>query len=80
MLGASALKILKFIVKGGVLAGAEIGYLIIGMIVAFAVSMLAIKFLMNFVKKHSFASFGWYRIALGGVVIVTLVILPLIFR
>lgn len=79
MLGASALKILKFIVKGGVLAGAEIGYLIIGMIVAFAVSMLAIKFLMSFVKKHSFASFGWYRIALGAVVIVTLVILPLIF-
>lgn len=78
MLGASALKILKFILGGNALLGAEISYLLIGCAVAFAVSMLAIRFLMNFVKKHSFKAFGWYRIALGAVVIATLV-LPTFF-
>lgn len=78
MLGASALKILKFILGGNALLGAEIAYLLIGCAVAFAVSMLAIRFLMNFVKKHSFKAFGWYRIALGAVVIATLV-LPTFF-
>lgn len=78
MLGASALKILKFILGGNALLGAEIAYLLIGCAVAFAVSMLAIRFLMNFVKKHSFKAFGWYRIALGAGVIATLV-LPTFF-
>lgn len=78
MLGASALKILKFILGGNALLGTEIAYLLIGCAVAFAVSMLAIRFLMNFVKKHSFKAFGWYRIALGAVVIATLV-LPTFF-
>ena len=80
MLGASALKILIFIMDGSKLLDAEIGYLIIGMVVAFAVSLLSIKFLMNFVKKHSFSSFGWYRIGLGAVVLIVLVVLPLIFK
>jgi undecaprenyl-diphosphatase len=44
------------------------------MAVAFVVSMLAIKFLMNFVKKHDFKPFGWYRIILGAIVIATLVL------
>ena len=76
MAGASAIKLLKFLLSGASMSGAEIGYLAIGCIVAFAVSMLAIKFLMNFVKKHDFKVFGWYRIALGAIVIATLVIPP----
>ena len=48
--------------------------LLIGAAVAFAVSLIAIKFLMNFVKKHDFKLFGWYRIALGAVVIGALII------
>jgi len=77
MFGASALKLLKFFLKSGGFSGAELGYLLIGSAVAFAVSLLAIKFLMNFVKKHDFKVFGWYRIALGALVIGTLVIPPL---
>ncbi len=76
MAGASAVKLLKFFMDSGTMSGAEVGYLLIGAIVAFAVSMLAIKFLMNFVKKHDFKVFGWYRIALGAIVIATLVLPP----
>ncbi|GHU80841.1 undecaprenyl-diphosphatase [Clostridia bacterium] len=65
MLGASALKILKF---GFDFTGAELGILITGMLVAFAVSVFAIKFLMGYIKKHDFKAFGYYRIALGAVV------------
>ena len=78
MVGASAIKILKFIFSGTVLAFAELGYLLIGLVVAFAVSLLAIRFLMNFVKKHNFKVFGWYRIVLGALVIATMV-LPSLF-
>ena len=74
MVGTSGYKILKFIMDEGSIAGAEIGYLLIGMAVAFAVSMVAIKFLMNFVKKHDFKVFGAYRILLGVVVISALII------
>ncbi|MBQ8689255.1 MAG: undecaprenyl-diphosphate phosphatase [Clostridia bacterium] len=69
MLGASLLKILKFIVAGFTATGAEIALLAIGMAVSFVVSLVAIKFLMDFVKRHSFAPFGIYRIVLGAVVI-----------
>lgn len=78
MVGASGIKILQFLLDYGMFSGAEIGYLLIGAIVAFAVSMLAIKFLVNFVKKHDFKAFGWYRIALGAVVIGAVVIPALI--
>jgi len=78
MVGTSGYKILKFLMDGYTITNAEIGYLIIGMVVAFAVSMLAIKFLMNFVKKHDFKLFGWYRIALGAVVIGALIIPALV--
>ena len=78
MLGASALKILKFILDYGWFTGVELGYILIAMAVAFAVSLVAVKFLMSFVKKHSFTSFGWYRIALGAVVICALVIPPML--
>ncbi len=71
MVGASLLKFLKF---GLDFAPAELGYLFIGFIVAFAVSMACIKLLMNFVKKHDFSVFGWYRIGLGVVVFAALVI------
>ena len=74
MAGASAIKLLKFFLDAGGFSGAELGYLVIGALVAFIVSMLAIKFLMNFVKKHDFKVFGWYRIALGALVIATLVV------
>ena len=74
MAGASAIKLLKFFMDGGGFIGAELGYLLIGAAVAFAVSLIAIKFLMNFVKKHDFKVFGWYRIILGAIVIAALVI------
>ena len=74
MAGASAIKLLKFFLDGGSLAAAEFGYLLIGSAVAFAVSLVAIKFLMGFVKKHDFKVFGYYRIALGAIVIAALVI------
>ena len=65
MLGASLLKIVKLCAEGVVLTTTEWGVLAVGCISAFAVSLFAIKFLTDFVKKHSFAPFGVYRIALG---------------
>ncbi len=62
MLGASAIKLIKF---GFAFSATELVTLIVGMAVAFAVSLLAIRFLMNYVKKHDFKVFGWYRIVLG---------------
>ena len=62
MFGASLLKILKF---GFSFTGTEMMILIVGMVVAFVVSIIAIKFLMGYIKKHDFKAFGWYRIALG---------------
>ncbi len=66
MLGASLLKMLKF---GFVFTGTELMTLIIGMVVAFIVSVWAIRFLMNYVRNHDFKVFGWYRIILGAIVI-----------
>ena len=74
MFGASALKLVKFFLDGGGFLGAEIWYLLIGALVAFVVSLLAIKLLTSFVKKHDFKVFGWYRIFLGAAVIAYLVI------
>lgn len=62
MFGASLLKLLKY--DGG-FTGEQIGILAVGMVVAFAVSMVVIKFLMDYIKKHDFKVFGWYRIVLG---------------
>ena len=70
MFGASLLKLVKFFLAGNSLFGGEVTALFIGMAVAFAVSLLAIHFLMNFVKKHNFKIFGWYRIALGVAVLI----------
>ena len=66
MFGASLLKIIKF---GLVLTGTEIVILLVGMVTAFVVSMLSIKFLMEYVKKHDFKVFGYYRIVLGVIVL-----------
>ena len=65
MLGASLLKIVKF----GAFTGVQGVFLLLGMLVAFAVSLFAIKFLMGYIKKHSFAAFGVYRIVLGVIVL-----------
>ena len=65
MLGASGLKILKFMVSGVSVSAAEILLLLVGIAVSYIVSLAVIKFLMDFVKKHSFSVFGIYRIILG---------------
>lgn len=66
MLGASGLKLLKFFMETGFGMGAqEIIILLLGMAVAFVVSVIAIKFLMQYIKKHDFTVFGYYRIVLG---------------
>ena len=70
MLGASAIKGLKFLLSGVSATGTEIGVLIVGCIVSFVVSLLVIKGLMEYVRKHSFAVFGVYRIVLGIAVVV----------
>ena len=67
MLGASLLKIAKF---GLGFTPMEAAILAVGMIVAFVVSMFVIKFLMDYIKKHDFKVFGWYRIALGVIVLI----------
>lgn len=65
MFGGSAIKIAKFIKVGGSFTMPEAVYLGLGMFVAFAVSIFALKFLVGYIKKHDFTVFGWYRIALG---------------
>ena len=66
MLGASLLKLVKF---GFAFTGMELAILLIGMFVSFVVSILVIKFLMNYIKKHDFKVFGYYRIILGIIVL-----------
>jgi len=67
MLGASALKLVKF---GFDFTTTELAVLLVGMVTAFVVSILAIKFLIGYIKKHDFSAFGWYRIALGVIVLI----------
>ena len=74
MLGASAIKLLKFLVSGAAFGFGELMILLVGTVVSFIVSMVAIRALMNYVRKHSFSAFGWYRIVLGAVVLVYFVI------
>ena len=70
MLGASAIKGLKFLLSGVAATGTEIGVLIVGCVVSFLVSLLVIRGLMEYVRRHSFSAFGVYRIILGVVVLV----------
>lgn len=69
MLGASVLKIFDFMEKGIALQNNDIIFLVVGTISAFIVSVLAIKFLMGYIKKHNFEVFGYYRIVIGIIVI-----------
>ena len=69
MFGASALKIFKFIKAGQLLSIGQLFLLLVAMGVAFAVSMVAIRFLTSYVKKHDFTLFGKYRIVLGSVLL-----------
>ena len=66
MFGASLLKLVKF---GFHFSGLEIGILVVGMISAFIISVIVIRFLMGYIKKHDFKVFGWYRIVLGIIVL-----------
>lgn len=69
MLGASAIKGLKFFLSGVSATGTEIGVLVVGCVVSFLVSLAVIKGLMEYVRRHSFSAFGVYRIVLGIVVL-----------
>ncbi len=65
MFGASGIKLLKFFREGAGITGMEVAMLSVGCIVAFVVSVIAIKFLMGYIKKNDFKVFGYYRIILG---------------
>ena len=65
MFGASGLKLLKFFMEGGGFVGMEFALLIVGCVVSFFISIIAIKFLMGYIKKNDFKVFGYYRIVLG---------------
>lgn len=67
MFGASLLKLVKY---GFAFNGGELGLLLVGMVTAYVVSVFSIKFLVEFVKKHDFTPFGWYRIILSAVIFV----------
>lgn len=70
MAGASLLKLLKYIVKVGfAFSGLEIGILVVATITAFIVSLIVIRFLINYIRKHDFKPFGYYRIVLGVIVL-----------
>ena len=69
MLGASAIKLLKFMLSDVGITGMEIGILIVGCAVSFMVSLLVIKALMDYVRRHTFSAFGIYRIVLGVLVL-----------
>ena len=74
MAGASALKLVKFLLEGVTATGTEITVLITGCVVSFLVSLFVIKGLMEYVRRHSFSIFGLYRIALGLVVLIYFVV------
>lgn len=74
MLGASALEILKYFMEYGMFSGTQWITLLVGMITAYVVSIFAIKFLMDYIRKHDFKVFGYYRIILGVIVILYFVL------
>ncbi|MDD2992146.1 MAG: undecaprenyl-diphosphate phosphatase [Pygmaiobacter sp.] len=78
MAGASLLKTVKYIVGGAALGLTEAGILVIGCVVAFVVSLGVIRFLMDYVKKHTFTAFGVYRIALGALVLLVAAFTPVL--
>ena len=68
MIGGSAIKLLKFFMDGGSFNSFELVVIFVGSLIAFIVSIIAIKFLVRFIAKHDFKAFGWYRIILGIIV------------
>ena len=72
MFGASLLKVVKFVKAGVHMTQNEGIILLVGCVTAFLVSIVIIKFLMSYIKKHDFTIFGWYRVALGIAVILML--------
>ncbi len=78
MLGASALKLLKFLLDGATATSTELMVLITGCVVSFIVSLIVIKGLMEYVRKHSFSIFGIYRIVLGIAVVAYFVLISLV--
>lgn len=72
MAGASLYKLLKFILKGAIITSSEWIVLVVGLLTAFIVSIWAIKFLMNYIKKNDFKAFGVYRIILGALVLIAM--------
>ena len=72
MVGGSLIKVLQFLTDGNTFSSEELIILVVGMITAFVVSILAIKFLLSFIKKHDFKAFGYYRIILGIVIFAVL--------
>jgi len=69
MLGASFIKLLKFLLSDAAAASQEIQILVVGCVVSFLVSLVVIKGLMEYVRRHSFSAFGVYRIILGVIVL-----------
>ena len=69
MFGASLLKVIKYIASGAVFSAGSVVVLLAGMVVAFAVSMVFINFMINYIRKHDFTIFGIYRVILGAVMI-----------
>ena len=78
MLGASALKLFKFLLSGVSASGTEITVLLVGCVISFIVSLVVIKGLMEYVRKHSFGVFGFYRIGLGVLVLIYFLIKSLV--
>ena len=76
MVGGSGIKVLQFFADGNTFSGTEIAILLTGTVTAFVVSILAIKFLLSFIRKHDFKAFGYYRIVLGIAVIVYFALKP----
>lgn len=70
MFGASGLKIVKYFMSGSILTGTQVWILLTGMLVAFVVSVFAIKFLMGYIRNHNFKVFGYYRIILGFIILI----------
>lgn len=75
MVGASGLRLVKYFLKGNAFAAQDLAVLGVGCVVAFVVSLIAVRFLMGFVRRHDFKPFGWYRIVLGIIVIAYFLVL-----
>ena len=69
MIGGSGIKVLQYFADGNTFSGTELAILAVGMVSAFIVSVLAIKFLLSYIRKHDFKAFGYYRIVLGIIVV-----------